>query len=167
MSIALDIELKRSIPIKHVLPEIGKALREILGLRFNPVVVAEKYVNGGTVLDTDLIEPSSKLIAIKIINEPDVAMINSFTVDFPEEKTYVAIILQPWRTPLAAALVSATAIAFGKYLEETINDSASFYTREPSQTAANLVERLKPDKAFNDYRLAAKEFYSRLPKTME
>lgn len=166
MSIALVLELTNSIPINQVLPIVSNALRGILSLTFTPVVVAEKISSGEAVLDTDLIEPSSEMIAFKIVNEPEVATTHAYILDYPEEKTHVAVSLQRWRTPLESALVAAVAIAFGEFLKEEIYDSASFYSTVPSQSATELLERLKLNKNFDDYRFAAQEFYNSLPKAM-
>lgn len=166
MSIALDLKLTKSIPINRVLPEAGKALQVMLGLTFTPIMTAEMVTDGKALSNADVIEPSSGVIAIRIVNEPEVATVHPFTLDFPDEKTYVAVSLQTWRTPLEAALVAAVAIAFGRYLRGEINDSASFYSAVLSQSATELMERLKLNKSFDDQRLAAQEFYDSLPKAM-
>jgi hypothetical protein len=166
MSIAIDLELKNNIPIGPVLPEVGKALQEILALTYIPVIIAEFSVKNEPLIDSYLIEPSSELIAVKIENEPEIATIITYTMDYPIEESRVAVSFCSYRTPLEVALVAAVAIALGRFLKEDIYDSSLFYQTVLNQSAARLAENLRLEGSFDDYKLAAQELYNKLPKAM-
>lgn len=169
MSIGLAVELTKNITIRAVLPKIGKALQEILGLSFAPEIVVEQYMDRTWVpLQSELLTEDSKLIGFSIAGEPEtVAVFAHFRggEHLPEEpRGFFAVIeVTGPRTPLVLALTAAAAAALGRECGTEVTDNTPFFSNVFDQSADHFVNAIKVRDVFEDHRAAAEVFYKSLP----
>lgn len=169
MSIALAVKLTQPISIRAVLPKIGKALQEILGLSFAPEIVVEQYQDRSWVpLKSEHLTEDSKLIGFSITGESEtVAVFARYrgAEHLPEEpRDFFAVIeVTGTRTPLVLALTAAVATALGRESGTAIIDDMPFFSSVFDQSADHFVNTIKVKNGFNDYRAAADAFYRSLP----
>lgn len=169
MSIGLGVKLTKPITIRAVLPKIGKALQEILGLSFPPEIGVEQYVDRTWVpLQSELLTDDSKLIGFSIAGEPEtVAVFAHFRggEHLPDEPRGIFAVIEVTgtRTPLVLALTAAVATALGLESGTDIIDNMPFFSSIFDQSAEHFVNAIKVKDGFNDYRAAADAFYRSLP----
>jgi|SRR5215213_205035 len=168
MSIGLVVKLTHSVPVEEVLSEIGRTLKEILGLSFIPQVVAEEYSNREWgPLRAAVIAYSSSIIGFTIIGEPETAAVfthvrNGGDRPIEEQGIFVTVEVAGIRTPLAFALVAAIAITIGRECTTEITDNMPFFSKNFDQSAESFVTNIKLDGYYDDYRAAAQNFYFEL-----
>ena len=169
MSIGLEVKLTKAISVPVLLPNIGTALRDILGLLFIPDIVAEEYVDQTWVpVRSDLLTDESKLIGFLIAGEPEtVSIFVSYRGgdDRPENEwgSFAVIEVTGTRTPLIFALTAAVAAALGRECGTDVTDNMPFFSHTLDQSADHFVNAIKVKDQFDDYRAAAKAFYKSLP----
>jgi hypothetical protein len=170
VSVDLDVKLIRPIAIQDVLPKIGTALQETLGLSFLPRIVACEYVEGARrPLRQEMIALEMNSVLFQIENEPEVAYVGTYVIEHPtlaseEQGAYVYINVSSQRSPLEYALAAAAAAGLACELDTLVIDSTPFYTEALSQSAQSFIKRIKVNGRFHDYRAAAEVFYDALPK---
>lgn len=158
MSVLIRVEKMKSVQVSAILPKIGKALSYILGLRFEPELVATEMYKFEEVLPKSYcIEAGTAALGIKVKDEQ--AGVSVFS-----HKGVQNIVVSPdcWRTELEGALAVATAIALAEYSETEISDSGLTFTETFIQTAGEFAEAVRVDKTFDDINEAAQAFYARL-----
>lgn len=169
MSIGLAVKLTKPVAIRAVLPKIGKALQEILGLSFAPEIVVEQYLDRTWVpLKSELLTEDTRLIGFSIAGESEtVGVFAHFRggEHLPEEpREFFAVIeVTGPRTPLVLALTAAVATALGRESGTDIIDNMPFFSGAFDQPAEHFVNAIKVKDGFNDYRAAADAFYKSLP----
>jgi hypothetical protein len=183
MSVSLKLELVKPLDVGSLLPEIGSILMVMLGLTFDPVIRAETMAGQAIIpLQVPDIKSEAGDIKIKIVGEPETVTVYPFSVPFSPyagppytepiplesiiDKIMVGIYPETCRTPLELALAAAIAVSFGRYLESEIVDPIPFFTRDLYPQADSFLSQIKVSRQFDDYRLAAQEFYDNLPKAM-
>lgn len=170
MSISIDIKLTTPIDIITVLPNIGTALREILGLTFTPRLKAEEYINGRlSPLRDGKLHVETNVILIGIAKEPETASlgvyeVNSSQLSEEENGAFVYISSENQRNALELALVAAVAIALGRELGMPVIDDTPFYTDVLSQSVDNFVQAIRVKGYYDDYHVSSKVFYDALLK---
>ena len=172
MSISLTVKLVKPIVISAVLPKIGAALREVLGLSFTPTIVAEEYVSRARVpLRSDTISLESGMIFFEVANEPEIASVVTYQTEHPllsseEQGVFTGVEVGSQRSPLEYALAAAVAAAFGRESGAPVDDYVPFFSEALSQSPDSFINAIRVGGAFDDYRVAAQTFYESLPRNV-
>lgn len=168
--LSLVLKQKRPLIIGETLrEEIGGALQEMLGLVSRPTIVSKEYVKGAHVpTESYELSPISNRILIEIVGQPESATVTTYEVDEPslpddEQGAFVSVSPATMRTPLEAALAASVALVFGRELGSEIGDPPTFYTSRLNQSPDSFIKAVKISGTFDDYRVAADEFYGKLP----
>ena len=158
MSVLLRVDRVRPVQIDAILPRIGAALKDILGLKREPRLVATKMYRLDDILPgTYCINPGATNIGIRVDGE--VAAVSVFS---REGIDHLVISPDCWRTNLESALAAAVAIALAEHSETEISDSALAYTTTFSQSADSFAESVRVDKTFDNINEAAEAFFAGL-----
>lgn len=168
----LSLVLKQERPLiigEALREEIGTALQEMLGLVSRPTIVAKENVKDGRVpLESYELSPTSNRILFEVVGEPESTTVTTYEVDEPslpddEQGAFVSVSPATMRTPLETALAASVAFVFGRKLGSEIEDAATFYTGRLNQSPDSFINAVKVSGKFDDCRLAADEFYGKLP----
>jgi hypothetical protein len=159
MSVSLEVEHARPIQINTILPKIGKALKDILNLTYEPEVVADsiwKPNQEAGSQESELFTPGVvEGFDVTIKGEEVIVAVFSF-----EGVDFFAIHPRGWR---AKALGAATAIAIAEHSESEICDTGGVFALKEYTKPDEFVQSIKVDKVFDDINEATEYFFYRLP----
>jgi hypothetical protein len=159
MSVSLEVEHARPIRINTILPKIGKALKEILNLTYEPEVVADsiwKPNQEASSQDSELFTPGV-VEGFDVVIKGEGMIVAVFS---REEIDYFAVHPRGWR---AAALGAAVAVAIAEHSESEVCDTQGTYTLKEYMKPDEFAQSIKVDKAFDNINEAAEYFFYRLP----
>jgi hypothetical protein len=159
MSVSLEVEHARPIRIDTILPKIGKALKEILNLTYEPEVVADSIWKPNQEVGSQ----ESELFTPGVVEGFDVMIKGEeviVAVFSREEIDYFAIHPRGWQ---AAALGAATAIAIAEHSDSEIRDTGSTFVLKEYAKPDEFVQSVKVDRIFGNINEATEYFFFRLP----
>jgi|SRR5262245_20982229 len=159
MSVSLEVEHARPIQISTICPKIGKALKEILNMTYEPEVVADsiwKPNQEAGSQESELFTPGVvEGFDVMIKGEKMIVAVFSF-----EGVDHFAIHPRGWQ---AAALGAAVAIAIAEHSESEVRDTGSAFALKEYTKPDKFAQSVKVDKVFEDINEATEYFFYRLP----
>jgi hypothetical protein len=158
MAVLLRVERPRAVTLDLVLPEISRALRGILGLDYEPELIATKMYDFEEPLPCSTnVRAGSTSLAIKVKTEN--AAVSVFS---REGADYITISPDCWRTKVESALAAAVAVALADYSGSEISESGLTYSSSFRQTARQFLQSVRVSERFDSINEAAEAFFAGL-----
>lgn len=159
MSILIRVDKPKPVTLELILPLISKSLRQILGLTFDPQMVAKEGYKPETILPpTHYINPGQDGdLRINCLDEGAIASVTT-----SEGKEYINTSPNITRSSVEHALACAVAVALAEYSECTVSESSLTYSKIFCQLARDFEVQLMPTTKFDDIRVAGQAFAQRL-----
>jgi hypothetical protein len=172
MSIDLRTRIAAGIEVDDLVPEISRALKDILNLSVAPPLRSDWFdVDSGhwqPLTGPHQLDTSSPLIGISVQGEPEVASISIYqrTKDrFPEPDwkpeelgKRASVGLCGLRTGLSFALVAAVSLAIARRSGGLISDEVRFYTTSFDSSPEDFLSSTRVADKMDDYRESANRF---------
>jgi hypothetical protein len=159
MSILIRVEKVTPIEVGLILQEVSEILKLILGLIFNPALMAvERLEPERNLPESYCIEPAiDDVIGIKSVEEQAIVSVSLYKIE-----QYAYISPNGWRTGFEYALAAAVAIALARYSGSVISDSALAYTKEFSQSPDEFAQAVKVEGTYYSISEATEAFVAKL-----
>lgn len=163
---SLRVRIGGPLSLTSLLPKVSASLREILGLLYTPVVVANLLADKGlNQVESETISTEHVgRVFFMISGEPDNACLFCYERriqhETQEEPVALAVIeVGSGRTPLDFAIAAAVAAALARENSAGVVDDMPFFTERFEQSADEFVDTIKVPGIFNDYQPAARVFF--------
>ena len=178
MSIGLTTKIAAGIEVGDLIPEVSRALKDILNFSVAPLLRSEWFdvdaARWHPLTGPHQLDVSSPLIGVSIQGEPEMASISIYERAkdrFPESDwepeelgKRASVGVSGVRTGLSFALVAAVSLAIARRSGGLISDEMRFYSSSFDSFPDEFLRSIRLTSNQNHYRAAAMQFEQQLTR---